>query len=110
MPPVPATKEVSASKTTSSPISKENLTDPKMKNNYGGKNLQNNQNNLLLVESENNELLPSKDSQPLNNTPAPLQIVYRNVLLFIYLHVAALYGAYLWVSGQVMLKTFLWGN
>jgi stearoyl-CoA desaturase (delta-9 desaturase) len=39
----------------------------------------------------------------------PLQIVWRNVGLFIYLHTAAAYGAYLWLSGQVMWQTFIWG-
>jgi hypothetical protein len=39
-----------------------------------------------------------------------LDIVWRNVAIFVYLHLAALYGAYLWLSGQVMWQTFLWGN
>lgn len=39
-----------------------------------------------------------------------LQIVWRNVILFIYLHGAAVYGGYLWLSGEVMWQTFLWGN
>jgi len=39
-----------------------------------------------------------------------LTIVWRNVAIFVYLHAAALYGAYLWLSGQVMWQTFLWGN
>lgn len=39
-----------------------------------------------------------------------VDIVWRNVILFAYLHTAALYGGYLWVSGQVMWQTFLWGK
>ena len=40
----------------------------------------------------------------------PLQIVWRNVALFAYLHLAAVYGLYLFVMGQVMWQTFLWGR
>jgi len=40
----------------------------------------------------------------------PLQIVWRNVALFAYLHLAAVYGLYLFVMGQVMWQTFLWGT
>lgn len=41
---------------------------------------------------------------------ASRHIVWRNVILFLYLHSAALYGGYLWISGQVMWQTFLWGT
>lgn len=36
----------------------------------------------------------SKEDTPIQKEP-PLQIVWRNVLIFIYLHAAALYGFYL---------------
>ncbi len=41
---------------------------------------------------------------------AGVEMVWRNVILFAYLHTAALYGGYLWVSGQVMWQTFVWGK
>lgn len=40
--------------------------------------------------------------------PYTRQIVWRNVLLFIYLHGAALYGAYLMVTSAKLL-TVVWG-
>jgi len=39
----------------------------------------------------------------------PIQLVWRNIILYSYLHVAAIYGLYLFLSGQVMLQTVLWG-
>jgi ribosomal protein S28E/S33 len=36
------------------------------------------------------------------------QIVWRNVVIFIYLHVAAIYGLYL-LFAVMQLKTFVWG-
>jgi len=38
-----------------------------------------------------------------------VEIVWRNIFLFAYLHTAALYGGYLWVTGEVMWQTFVWG-
>ncbi|ODM96417.1 Acyl-CoA Delta(11) desaturase [Orchesella cincta] len=40
---------------------------------------------------------------------ARVDIVWRNVALFTYLHLAAFYGGYLLITGQVMWQTFLWG-
>lgn len=40
---------------------------------------------------------------------AGVDLVWRNIILFTYLHSAALYGGYLWLSGEVMWQTFLWG-
>lgn len=40
----------------------------------------------------------------------PLQIVWRNVGLFVYLHLAALYGGYLFLTGHVKWQTFLLGT
>jgi len=40
----------------------------------------------------------------------PTQIVWRNVALFAYLHLAAVYGLYLFLTAQVMWQTFLWGK
>lgn len=37
------------------------------------------------------------------------QIVWRNVALFVYLHVAALYGAYL-MFASAKIATSIWGN
>jgi hypothetical protein len=38
----------------------------------------------------------------------PLEIVWRNVWLFVYLHAAALVGLYLFFTGQVQWKTLIW--
>lgn len=38
-----------------------------------------------------------------------LQIVWRNVILFVYLHLAALYGAYLLVTSAKW-PTVIWGE
>jgi fatty-acid desaturase len=38
----------------------------------------------------------------------PLEIVWRNVGLFIYLHAAALVGLYFVVTGQVQWRTMIW--
>ena len=46
---------------------------------------------------------------PLIDQTFPTVIVWKNVLLFIYLHAAAIYGAYLFVTGQVYLLSFIWG-
>jgi len=40
----------------------------------------------------------------------PLEIVWRNVWLFAYLHAAALVGLYLLAIGQVQWKTVVWGK
>lgn len=37
------------------------------------------------------------------------QIVWRNVALFVYLHIAALYGAYL-MFASAKIATSIWGN
>lgn len=59
---------------------------------------------------------PPKDSISSSNSPAavddsnkepPLQIVWRNVLIFVYLHAAALYGFYLCFSAA-KLATLSW--
>jgi len=52
----------------------------------------------------------SSSASAVSTEDEKLQLVWRNIFIFIYLHIAALYGGYLWVSGQVMLKTFLWGE
>ena len=36
--------------------------------------------------------------------------VWRNIIIFAYLHMAAVYGAYLVVSGQAKLWTNIWGR
>jgi len=45
---------------------------------------------------------------PIMDQVFPVQIVWRNVALFVYLHLAAVYGGYLFFTGQVMWQTFLW--
>lgn len=47
---------------------------------------------------------------PLMDRTFPVKIVWRNVFLFVYLHLAAVYGGYLFITGQVMWQTFLWGK
>ena len=62
-------------------------------------------NSIAAVTGDKSKLATKTD-----NIDEPLQLVWRNVLLFIYLHLAGLYGAWLWVSGQVMWQTFVWGK
>jgi len=40
----------------------------------------------------------------------PVEIVWRNVALFVYLHMAGAYGGYLFLTGSVMWQTALWGE
>jgi len=56
---------------------------------------------------ENNDATTSQI--PLIDRVFPVQIVWRNVALFTYLHLSALVGGYLLITGQVMFNTFLWG-
>lgn len=77
------------------------------------------QNRTILQSAE-----PLRDQKLLNRKPGeepkdevnvmdlevPLEIVWRNVALFAYLHIAAVYGLYLFLTGQVMWQTFLWGR
>lgn len=42
--------------------------------------------------------------------PNRIDLVWRNIYLFIYLHIAAAYGLYLFVTGQVMWQTVIWGE
>jgi len=50
-----------------------------------------------------------EDTTPVLDRVVPTVIVWRNVALFVYLHLAAVYGGYLLFTGQVMLPTFFWG-
>jgi hypothetical protein len=40
----------------------------------------------------------------------PVEIVWRNVLIYSYLHVASFYGVYLFVCGQVRWITVIWSK
>lgn len=60
-------------------------------------------------KNEKNEVAKTEKEVDMHGD-AGVDIVWRNVILFAYLHTAALYGGYLWLSGQVMWQTFLWGN
>lgn len=42
--------------------------------------------------------------------PNRIDLVWRNIYLFIYLHIAAAYGLYLFVTGNVMWQTVIWGE
>lgn len=42
--------------------------------------------------------------------PPFVDIVWRNVFLFIYLHILSAYGLYLLVTGQVMWQTIIWSK
>jgi len=114
MPPAPATTKTVTSKTSVS-LGKEGLLNSatEMETNHTTRKLRsanNNNEEFLPTDQDIDFLLPQKQSEALSDTHVPLQIVYKNVLLFVYLHLAAVYGAYLWLSGEVMFKTFLWGT
>jgi len=55
------------------------------------------------------ESAPSKVI-PLIDQTFPVRIVWRNVILFANLHLAAAFGLYLFVTGNVMWQTVLWGK
>jgi len=46
---------------------------------------------------------------PLMDQQFPLKIAWRNVIFFIYLHLAAVYGLFLVFTGQIMWETIVWG-
>ena len=54
--------------------------------------------------------LDDSSTVPVMDRVVPTIIVWRNVALFAYLHLAAVYGGFLLVTGQVMWQTFLWGT
>lgn len=67
------------------------------------------------VENYSNVSSLPEESRP--NTPVQedeehyeWNISWRNVLAFIYLHVTAVYGGYLAISGQMMLYTFIFST
>lgn len=52
---------------------------------------------------------PTSEIKPLNKDKPERVIVWRNVILFLYLHAAALYGVYL-VFTSAKILTSLFGN
>lgn len=61
-------------------------------------------------ESKNGAKSAASEKEVDMHGEGKVDIVWRNIILFTYLHTAALYGGYLWVTGQVMWQTFLWGQ
>jgi hypothetical protein len=47
---------------------------------------------------------------PLLDQTFPIDLVWRNIMLYTYLHLAAVYGLFQLLTGQVMLQTIAWGN
>jgi len=82
-------------------------------------NNNNNSNNGSLEQTNNNtnQILnrkPTKEALadgeiPLIEQTFPIQLVWRNIALFAYLHAISLYGGYLLITGQVMWQTMIWG-
>lgn len=62
-----------------------------------------------VVARPRNAPLASTQEDPTGNKQPPLQIVWRNVLVFIYLHAAAIYGFYLCFTAA-KLATLAWGE
>jgi fatty-acid desaturase len=52
---------------------------------------------------------PATSTVPLIDQTFPIQLVWRNIVLFVYLHGAALYGMYLLLTGHIMIQTVIWG-
>jgi stearoyl-CoA desaturase (delta-9 desaturase) len=64
----------------------------------------------VLVEDDIVETVAETSVEPKNNESKPpqkyrRQIVWRNVILFVYLHVAAVYGAYLMLTSAKIITT-----
>ena len=59
--------------------------------------------------AENKEMTPNEEIDVMS-IPNRTDIVWKNVYLFIYLHIASAYGLYLLVTGQVMWQTIIWGK
>jgi stearoyl-CoA desaturase (delta-9 desaturase) len=54
---------------------------------------------------------PKKDEEiDVMDIPQRVDLVWRNIYLFIYLHIAAAYGLYLLVTGNVMWQTVIWAG
>jgi stearoyl-CoA desaturase (delta-9 desaturase) len=67
----------------------------------------------VLFEDDIVETVAVPSVEPKNDDSKPpqkyrRQIVWRNVILFIYLHVAAVYGAYLMLTSSKIITT-VWG-
>jgi hypothetical protein len=67
----------------------------------------------VLFEDDNVETVDVPTIEPKNHDSKPSQkyrrqIVWRNVILFVYLHMAALYGAYLMFTSAKIITT-VWG-
>lgn len=52
-------------------------------------------------------LTRDEDVHDLEGPTGPLKIVWRNVIIFLYLHMAIAYAAYLMLTGQVMWQTII---
>lgn len=52
----------------------------------------------------------SEDKVDVMSLPSKVDLVWRNIYLFIYLHAAAAIGLYLLVTGQVMWQTIIWSK
>jgi len=78
-----------------------------------------------ITETQESLLKPTKEAKkqtinPLSGLPLaedihsdynpPLEIVWRNVALFVYLHAAALVGLGLLFTGHVKWQTFVWSK
>ncbi len=54
---------------------------------------------------------PKKEEEvDVMDIPNRIDLVWRNIYLFIYLHIAAAYGLYLLATGNVMWQTVIWGE
>lgn len=81
-------------------------------------------NSDLYAETDSAEpvqIVSTNQKQPVKSTTgltAPLvkpiqrqyQIVWRNIFIFIYLHIAAFYGLYYLITLKAQWRTVLWGN
>lgn len=67
-------------------------------------------NETVILTNRKQSSVPEISAVPLIEQEFPVQIVWRNVGLFAYLHLATIFGLYLFVTGQVMWKTAIWGK
>lgn len=63
----------------------------------------------VLYEEDEQTFTPPTDPQIQTPEKRPLRLVWRNILLFAYLHLAAIYGLYLAITAAKW-RTLVWGK
>jgi stearoyl-CoA desaturase (delta-9 desaturase) len=59
---------------------------------------------------KNGSLSRSVSGREMISMPHTLEIIWRNVVVYIYLHLTALYGFYLCFTSATLTATLIWGK